>query len=66
MVDGAKGLSKAISDVFNNKVIVQRGQWHKRENVVSYLPKNQQDAYNEDSYEGAKKALLAIKKNLGQ
>ena len=31
VVDGAKGMSKAISDVFNNKVIVQRCQWHKRE-----------------------------------
>ena len=64
VVYGAKGLSKAISDVFNNKVIVQRCQWHKIENVVSYLPKNQQekyrkklqDAYNEDSYEGAKES----------
>lgn len=64
VVDGTKGLSKAISDVFNNKVIVQRCQWHKRENMVSYLPKNQQEAYNGDSYEGAKKALLAIKKEL--
>ena len=40
--------------------------------MVSYLPKNQQekyrkklqDAYNEDSYEGAKEAFLAIKKQL--
>ena len=45
------------SDVFNNKVIVQRCQWHKRENVVSYLPKNQQDAYNKDSYEKRKNLL---------
>lgn len=72
VVDGAKGLSRAISNVFNTKVMVQRCQWHKRENVVSYLPKNKQekyrkklqDAYNKDSYEGAKKALLAIKKEL--
>ena len=35
VVDGAKGLSKAISDVFNNKVIVQRSQWNKREETVA-------------------------------
>lgn len=39
VIDGAKGLRKAINDVFGMRGIVQRCQWHKRENVVAYLPK---------------------------
>jgi hypothetical protein len=34
---GAKGFRKAIQDVFGAHGIVQRCQWHKRENVVDYL-----------------------------
>ena len=64
IIDGSKGIRKAIENVLGDPAVIQRCQWHKRENVVSYLPKNQQEAYNGDSYEGAKKALLAIKKEL--
>ncbi len=42
VVDGSKGLRKAIYGVFGNKVLIQRCQWHKRENVVSYLPRSMQ------------------------
>lgn len=38
VIDGAKGLRKAISSVFGKKAPVQRCQWHKRENVISHLP----------------------------
>ena len=40
VLDGAKGLRAAVRDVFSDDVPVQRCQWHKRENVVSYLPKS--------------------------
>ena len=33
IIDGSKGLRKALYDVFGTKVLVQRCQWHKRENV---------------------------------
>jgi len=36
VIDGAKGLRKAIQDVFAEKAVIQRCQWHKRENVISY------------------------------
>ena len=36
MIDGAKGMRAAVREVFGD-VPVQRCQWHKRENVVSYL-----------------------------
>lgn len=49
-----------------------RCQWHKRENVVAYLPKEQQDlfrkklqnAYQEKTYDKAKKKLGLIRKEL--
>jgi len=45
VIDGAKGLRKAVEDVFGNKAVVQRCQWHKRENVLSYLKKSDKDIY---------------------
>lgn len=45
VVDGAKGLSKAINEVFGKDALVQRCQWHKRENVLSYLSKGEQATY---------------------
>jgi putative transposase len=44
VLDGAKGLRAAVSDVLGD-VPVQRCQWHKRENVVSYLAKQDQSAH---------------------
>jgi putative transposase len=45
VVDGSKGLSRAVREVFGAHAVVQRCTWHKRENVVSYLPKAQQDVW---------------------
>jgi putative transposase len=72
VIDGAKGLRKAINAVFGIYGIIQRCQWHKRENVVAYLPKGLQAefrrkllaAYKKEDYEKAKAALQAIKKEL--
>ena len=72
VIDGSKGLRKAVEEVFGDKALVQRCQWHKRENVVSYLPKTRQDAirkglqraYEKPSYEEAKAALGQIRREL--
>lgn len=40
IIDGAKGPRSANKKVFVDKAMVQRCQWHKRENIVSYLPKS--------------------------
>jgi putative transposase len=72
VLDGGKGLRKAVSTVFGRKTPVQRCQWHKRENVVSYLPKGRQAAMRKRllraqetaEYEKAKEALLKIHKEL--
>ena len=36
------GLRSAVKKVFRDRSLVHRRQWHKRENVVSYLPKSAQ------------------------
>lgn len=72
VVDGAKGFHKAIKDVFGIHGIIQRCQWHKRENILEYLPKGLRDrfkqklraAYREEDYNRAKAAFQAIKKDL--
>ena len=42
VIDGSKGLRAAATKAFRNRVVVGRCQWHKRENVVSYLSKREQ------------------------
>jgi putative transposase len=72
VIDGSKGLRKAIHGVFGSKALIQRCQWHKRENVVGYLPKSVQasmrrklqEAYQEPTYERAKEKLSKIRKEL--
>jgi transposase-like protein len=73
IIDGSKGLGKAAREVLGAHALVQRCQWHKRENVVSYLPKSRQGefrrklewAYQEPTYEGVKSRLGKISKELG-
>lgn len=68
VIDGGKGLYKAVREVFGDFAQVQRCQWHKRENVVSYLPKKNQAsyrrrlqrAYQRPDYGEAKAALMEI------
>lgn len=72
IVDGGKGLYKGIKDVMGKKAVIQRCQWHKRENVMSYLDKKQQkhfrkklqSAYEQPTYDKAKKRLMGIKREL--
>lgn len=72
ILDGGKGLYKGVKEVMGDKAVIQRCQWHKRENVVSYLDKESQNrfrrklqgAYELPTYEKAKKRLEAIKREL--
>jgi transposase-like protein len=71
VLDGGKGLRAAVHKAFAKRAVVQRCQWHKRENVVSYLAKSEQarwrqrlqGAYNRPEY---KEALAALKKLHGE
>jgi len=72
VIDGGKGLRSAVEAVFGAKALVQRCQWHKRENVLEYLPKSErasmrkrlQRAYQKPTYAEARAALLEILQEL--
>ncbi len=68
IIDGGKGLRAAVRKAFRNRALVQRCQWHKRENVVSYLSKGEQPslrkrlqrAYDRPEYDEALAALTQL------
>lgn len=68
IIDGSKGLLAAVKRAFKGRAVIGRCQWHKRENVVSYLPKKEQAAwrkrlqraYNRPVFEEAVSDLKAI------
>ena len=72
VIDGAKGLRAAVRKVFGKQGVVQRCAWHKRENVVSYLSKEQQSrwrqrlthAYERPTYAEAKATLEKLHSEL--
>ena len=65
VIDGGKGLRRAVHDVFGEQALVQRCVWHKRENVVDHLPQRLQpawraklqQAYRRPTYETAQAEL---------
>jgi transposase-like protein len=71
VLDGAKGLRAAVRDTLP-RAVVQRCQWHKRENVVRYLPKTQQPlwrrklqaAYAQPTLAQAHAALAKLRREL--
>jgi len=72
VMDGAKGLRKAVDKVFGKKAVVQRCHWHKRENVLRYLAtglkpafkRKLSAAYEKPTYAAAKAALRRIRAEL--
>jgi transposase-like protein len=70
--DGGKGLRAAVKKAFGRRAIVQRCLWHKRENVVSYLSRNEQviwrrrlqRAYERPTFKEALAALKLLLKEL--
>jgi transposase-like protein len=71
-IDGSKGIAKAVKTVFGDRALIQRCQWHKRENVASYLPKSEQvsfkkrlqAAYDRPTYSEARSALKELELEL--
>ncbi len=45
ILDGSKGIRSAVKRAFKKRALVQRCQWHKRENVVSYMAKAEQASW---------------------
>ncbi len=68
IIDGSKGIRKAIEHKFSHYALIQRCRWHKRENVVAYLDEAQQavfrrrmqEAYAKITYKEAKSALMQL------
>ena len=74
VIDGAKGLRSGVLAAFKDQVLIQRCQWHKRENVISHLPRAEQKnwrqrlqrAYQRPTYKEAAQALKTLKHELGE
>ena len=72
IVDGGKGLRAAVRKAFRHRALVQRCQWHKRENVVSYVAKREQPVWrqrlqhadNRPEYDEALAALQSLQHEL--
>jgi len=72
IIDGGKGLRAAVRQAWRSTAVVQRCQWHKRENVVRHLPKDEQGAwrqrlqraYQRPTYKEAKTALSRLQREL--
>ncbi len=72
IIDGGKGLRAAVRQAFGASALVQRCQWHKRENVVKHLPKGEQAtwrrrlqrAYQRPTYAEARAALTRLQTEL--
>jgi putative transposase len=72
VIDGAKGLRAAVREAFPRRAVVGRCNWHKRENVVSYLPKGEQatwrkrlqKALDRPTHKEAETALMKLHQEL--
>jgi transposase-like protein len=68
VIDGGKGLRKALRDVFGDRAIVQRCQVHKMRNVREHLPearrayvaRQMRDAYKSATVTTAKKKIMQL------
>jgi transposase-like protein len=69
VMDGSKGLRKAVGKVFGKKAAVQRCHWHKRENVLGYLPAGLKPLFKRKltaAYTTARAALVRIRAELAK
>ncbi len=72
IVDGSKGIISAVMRRFEEYGFIQRCQWHKQQNVVSYLNDNQKEvckrqlqaAYSQTTYREAKAGLEKLYREL--
>ena len=73
ILDGTKGLRKAVNQVFGAYAQVQRCTWHKQENVAGKIKKSEREsavksrmnaAYHTPDYASAKNKLLSLYNDL--
>lgn len=74
VIDGSKGIKKAVEQKAGEYALIQRCQWHKKENVASYLDESQQallrgrmkESYAKTTYPEAKAELEKLHKELSR
>jgi transposase-like protein len=74
VIDGGKGIAKAVRDVFGDAALVQRCHRHKERNVLGHLPDTQKqwvrtrlrNAWHDPSYEAADHKLRRLAGDLAQ
>lgn len=72
IIDGSKGIRKAVEQKFWPYALIQRCRWHKAENVIAYLDESQQvvfkrrikEAYAKTTHKEAKAELLKLHREL--
>jgi putative transposase len=68
VIDGARGIRKALQDVFGDLAVIQRCQLHKRRNILGLVPerchayvlRRLKDAYASSTADTARKQLRAL------
>jgi putative transposase len=68
IIDGGKGIRKALDDVFGDRAVIQRCQVHKQRNLREHLPEERhayvlstmRDAYRAASVDTARKKLRGL------
>lgn len=68
IIDGGKGLRKALDDVFGDRAVIQRCQVHKQRNLRDHLPEERhayvlstmREAYRASTADTARKKLRAL------
>jgi transposase-like protein len=68
VIDGGKGLRKALRDVFGDRVLIQRCQVHKTRNILEHLPRHRRsyvrrmlrDAYRSKNAATARRLLQSL------
>ena len=74
IIDGSKGIKRAVEQRFDIYALIQRCQWHKRENVIAYLDEAQQElcrrrmqeAYGKTTYTEAQRQLEKLDHELSK
>lgn len=45
VIDGSRGIHKAVEETFGERAVIKRCSWHKRENMLSYLPEGRKEEF---------------------
>jgi transposase-like protein len=64
VIDGSKGIHKAVTETFPKQAIIQRCVWHKYKNVISYLPEKHHQWFKENYYDALESGTYQMAKAL--